>query len=383
MLVGALGHDEIAHEAKAPTCTEIGWDEYVTCSRCDYSTYVEKEALNHTEETIPAVDADCVNTGLTAGKKCSVCGAILVAQQVVPSTGHSYEETVTEPTCENDGYTTYTCACGDTYTETIPATGHSYNAVVTEPTCGNGGYTTYTCSCGDSYVGDETEALGHDWSEKIFVSGDCKTGVTYKYECKRCSESYEEVVTTAKDHTIPKGADGELLWTVSEATCEQGRYYTYGCAVCNMEVKVFDGPALGHNWELQPNSRPATCGMAGFNEYHCDRCDGTKREDLPKLGHNMVAGADKAPTCSEDGYTNYRHCLNCGFELYDVVEKTGHADKNGDGLCDGCKNEFSSGNCGCFCHSNNWFIRIIYAIIRFIWKVFNIHRDCLCGAVHF
>ena len=40
---------------------------------------------------------------------------------------------------------------------------HSYEAVVTEPTCTEGGYTTYTCSCGDSYVADETAALGHDW----------------------------------------------------------------------------------------------------------------------------------------------------------------------------------------------------------------------------
>ena len=44
----ALGHDEVAHEAKAPTCTAIGWDAYVTCSRCDYTTYVEKSATGHT-----------------------------------------------------------------------------------------------------------------------------------------------------------------------------------------------------------------------------------------------------------------------------------------------------------------------------------------------
>jgi len=37
-----------------------------------------------------------------------------------------------------------------------------YEAVVTDPTCSNDGYTTYTCiECGDSYIGDEVEALGH------------------------------------------------------------------------------------------------------------------------------------------------------------------------------------------------------------------------------
>ena len=40
---------------------------------------------------------------------------------------------------------------------------HSYAAVVTEPTCTEPGFTTYTCACGDSYVADETPALGHDW----------------------------------------------------------------------------------------------------------------------------------------------------------------------------------------------------------------------------
>ena len=47
-VVDALGHDEIPHEALAPTCTEIGWEAYVTCSRCDYTTYMEIPANGHT-----------------------------------------------------------------------------------------------------------------------------------------------------------------------------------------------------------------------------------------------------------------------------------------------------------------------------------------------
>lgn len=37
----ASGHAIIKHEAKEPTCTEIGWDEYVTCENCKYTTYAE------------------------------------------------------------------------------------------------------------------------------------------------------------------------------------------------------------------------------------------------------------------------------------------------------------------------------------------------------
>ena len=50
MTIDVLGHDLVHHDAKAPTCTEIGWDAYDTCSRCDYTTYVEKPALGHNYE---------------------------------------------------------------------------------------------------------------------------------------------------------------------------------------------------------------------------------------------------------------------------------------------------------------------------------------------
>ena len=47
----ALGHDIEHHSAKAATCTEVGWNTYETCSRCDYTTYSEISALGHDIET--------------------------------------------------------------------------------------------------------------------------------------------------------------------------------------------------------------------------------------------------------------------------------------------------------------------------------------------
>lgn len=58
-LADSLGHNEVEYEAQAPTCTEIGWDAYVACTRCSYSTY----------EEIPANGHDYVNVG----DKCTVC----------------------------------------------------------------------------------------------------------------------------------------------------------------------------------------------------------------------------------------------------------------------------------------------------------------------
>lgn len=44
----ADGHDEITHQSKAASCTEIGWNDYVTCSRCEYTTYLELPKIAHT-----------------------------------------------------------------------------------------------------------------------------------------------------------------------------------------------------------------------------------------------------------------------------------------------------------------------------------------------
>ena len=63
--VPALGHDLVHHEAQAATCTEIGWDAYDTCSRCDYTTYVEIPATGH-EWTAPSYDWAEDNRTVTA-----------------------------------------------------------------------------------------------------------------------------------------------------------------------------------------------------------------------------------------------------------------------------------------------------------------------------
>ncbi len=93
-LVAALGHYYIDHESKEPTCEEIGWNAYQTCSRCDFNTYAERSALGHTEETIPGKAATCTEAGLTDGMRCIVCGDVTVAQEQIGATGHSYGEAV-------------------------------------------------------------------------------------------------------------------------------------------------------------------------------------------------------------------------------------------------------------------------------------------------
>ena len=79
-------HKHISAVTKEPTCTEKGVMTY-TCACGD--TYTEEiPMVAHTETTVSAVAPTCTQTGLTEGKKCSVCGEILTAQQEIPATGH-------------------------------------------------------------------------------------------------------------------------------------------------------------------------------------------------------------------------------------------------------------------------------------------------------
>lgn len=64
---------------------------------------------------------------------------------------------------------------------------HSYKDVVTAPTCTEKGYTTHTCACGDSYVDTYTDALGHAWDEgKVTKEATETTQGSMTYTCTRC-----------------------------------------------------------------------------------------------------------------------------------------------------------------------------------------------------
>jgi len=71
---------------------------------------------------------------------------------------------------------------------------HDYAQFVTDPTCLEQGYTTYTCSCGDSYDGDYTPALGHDFVLKDHKDAtEDEEGYDY-YECSRCDETKTTII---------------------------------------------------------------------------------------------------------------------------------------------------------------------------------------------
>lgn len=121
-------HDLEQHEAKAPTCTEKGWNAYETCSRCDHTTYAELPALNHDLKQYAAKAPTCTEIGWNAYETCSRCDYTTYAE--LPILGHDYQAVTVDPTCEADGYTIFTCSrCKDSYTaDPTDQLGHQFGA---------------------------------------------------------------------------------------------------------------------------------------------------------------------------------------------------------------------------------------------------------------
>ena len=72
---------------------------------------------------------------------------------------------------------------------------HSYKAVVTAPTCTSKGYTTHTCACGDSYVDTYVDALGHAWDNGKVTKEPTATETGVRtYTCTRCHDTKTETI---------------------------------------------------------------------------------------------------------------------------------------------------------------------------------------------
>ena len=154
---------------------------------------------------------------------------------------------------------------------------HSYTAVVTPPTCTEKGYTTHTCACGDSYVDTYVDALGHAWdSGKVTKQPTAtETGIR-TFTCTRCGET--------KTETIPKLThEHSYKAVVTAPTCTAKGYTTHTCACGDSYVDTYVD-ALGHAWDNGKVTKEPTATETGVRTYTCTRCSATKTETIPATG---------------------------------------------------------------------------------------------------
>ena len=199
---------------------------------------------------------------------CEFCGDANRAD----AADHNYNEDVTAPTCQNKGYTTFTCPdCGYTYTgeETDkvdhsyvedkcqwcgePAHEHSFTSETTPATCTAQGYTTYTCACSYSYTDDYTEKLDHTYVNPQVTPPTCTTKGYTTSTCT-CGETEITNETDMIDHADVTTVDGfcdtcgknlvSSLNIVDEPVAETG-YFFYLYQGTNKKTLYLNGGVSG------------------------------------------------------------------------------------------------------------------------------------------
>ena len=239
-------HDLVHHDAKAPTCTEIGWDAYETCQRegCTYTTKVELPALKHKLVHHDAKAPTCTETGWEEYDTCSRCDYTTKVELLALKHDLVHHD-AKAPTCTEIGWNEYDACqregCDYTTKVEIPAPGHDYTEKVVKPTCGKGGYTLHTCkNCNDSYKDHQTKTLLH-WYGEWTSNGDGTHSATCKRkDCKHVSKTECAIVEFKQDEATRtlcpvcgNVSDGIHLALVEEVTAE-GEHLPYGELVLRM-----------------------------------------------------------------------------------------------------------------------------------------------------
>ncbi len=254
---------------------------------------------------------------------------------------HRYDSVVTPPTCTKQGYTTYTCGCGETYIEYIDAIGHNYTEEITTPaTHTTTGVMTYTCHCGDTYT-EVIEKLAEHNYESVVTAPTCTEQGYTTYTCE-CGDTYTDDYVNTVGHTPTNAV--EENYVAPTCTANGSKDVVVYCFVCREEI-----------------SRETVI--------------------INATGHSYTT-AVTLPTCTEQGYTTYT--CECGDTYIDnYVDATGHADNDGNGYCD-ADNELldPSVECDHNCHKTG-ISGFFWKIANFFNKLFRTKQYCECGVAHY
>ena len=158
-------HDLVHHEAQAPTCTAVGWEAYDTCSRCGYTTKVEKQKTPHTYGTPTYVWA-ANNASCTATRTCTAC------QHVENETVNTQKQVTQNRSCTLNELSTFTA----TFTNTAFARQTKENV-------------------------ETADMTGHSYGTPTYVWADNNASCTAEHKCSACQHVENETVNTQKQVT--------------------------------------------------------------------------------------------------------------------------------------------------------------------------------------
>ncbi len=279
---------------------------------------------------------------------------------------HKYSETVTAPKCTKQGFTTYACSCGYSYTGNFTdAIGHDWQLTSEpySPTCEDFAFWSYNCArsgCLDCMI-RIFKPLGHDYNDYIVVSyPNHNTSGEICGSCSRC-ESTDAIVIpnlNTTDYTYEvilqpsckSNGYARYIWnqtayglftfdvelqklthnyvvTTINPTCTKQGYTIHTCSYCGDSYNDSYVDALGHAWDEGTVTKWPTEYEEGEMTYTCTRCAQTKTESIPKSAHihcySIIETVEA--TCTEYGYT-VGICESCGSRTaeYDIVEPLEH-----------------------------------------------------------
>ena len=357
-------------DAKAPTCTEIGWNAYEYCTACDYTTYVELPASGHTASPTYAPTADgsqhvatysCCgyesneNHSFETGT-CTGCGAswFAVSGNTVTIDGTLGGKTTAT---EDDIITLLDAIKG--YVEsgitTIIVTGSDPaiihldygNWVFDMPAVSEALYRLTNedsrspyCGTIDLILPDVTEILDDEFNNsfaiksltipKVTTVGDSAFYATVFLE----TITFGSVVTTIeqKSSVAFAGIGNEVGGCDLVLNCAQLQAEdTYKP---ELETNVWYKPSWGGGvtWKsitLTHNGGEATCIAKAV----CETC-GEEYGEFDANKHTLVQKDAKAPTCTEIGWDAYESCTECDYTTYVEIPAIPHIDANCDYKCD-------------------------------------------------
>ena len=321
--VPALGHNLVETNDVQDANCQYPAGIWMVCDRegCDHKevkAFTGELAVpatgKHTEETIEGYPATCQKTGLTDGKKCTVCDKVTVEQKEIPVAAHKATAgaTLRAANCKEGktGLARAVCEwCGEPMGYIVLKADHTpgETTIIDQPTCTKEG-------------------------KKSVV-------------CKVCGKELDPQPIPKLDHT-PGVAGDEEHYVHHDATCTDGAYDEILCTVCGERIEVLydeDHPALGHSFtvKVEDDERnvAATCETEGKQVYKCLRCDETEVKTVPTVGgtgkHTWVYKDIVNATCTENAKELYV-CKNCSAEdrreiskdkMVDGMYATNHANK--------------------------------------------------------